>query len=345
MKAIVYDSFGGPLELREVPDPSPPSDGVVIEVKASGLCLSDWHGWKGHDPDIRLPHVPGHELSGIIVAVGSSVNRWQQGQRVTIPFVGGCGKCMYCREGDHQVCENQFQPGFTAWGSFAQYVVLRYADINLVALPERMEFVTAASLGCRFVTSYRAVVQQARLTENQLIAVHGCGGIGLSAILIAKAMGATVVAIDRNQQKCDFAKSLGADWVINSENENVVDAVRDFSGGGVHVSLDAVGHSSIARNSLLNLRKRGKHIQVGLMTGVHAEAAIPWPEVVANELEILGSHGIQSHSYPDIFEFIDGKQIDLDTMLYDTIRLSDVPKYLPELDQRIEPGILVIDQF
>ena len=128
MKAVFYETFGGPIQIETVPDPSPPPKGVVVKVGASGLCLSDWHGWMGHDPDIVLPHVPGHELAGTIVEIGSEVENWRPGQRVTVPFVGGCGSCEYCNSGDQQVCERQFQPGFTAWGSFAEYVALDYAD-------------------------------------------------------------------------------------------------------------------------------------------------------------------------------------------------------------------------
>jgi alcohol dehydrogenase len=181
MRAAVYEQFGQPLVVRSVPDPAPADDGVVIAVKATGLCRSDWHGWMGHDPDIRLPHVPGHELAGVVVAAGSLVRRWRAGDRVTVPFVCGCGACPQCASGNHQVCDRQSQPGFTHWGSFAEYVAIDRADTNLVALPEEMAYATAASLGCRFATSFRAVVDQGRVTAGQWVAVHGCGGVGLSA--------------------------------------------------------------------------------------------------------------------------------------------------------------------
>ena len=196
MKAAYYEAFGGPISVISVDDPRPTPNGVVIELAASGLCLSDWHGWKGHDPDIVLPHVTGHELAGTIVETGSNVEKFSEGERVTVPFVCGCGSCHPCKTGNQQVCDHQFQPGFTAWGSFAQYVAIDYADENLVSLPEAMNFVDAASLGCRFVTAYRAIVDQARLQPGQTVAVHGCGGVGLSAIQIAKAIGARVIAVD-----------------------------------------------------------------------------------------------------------------------------------------------------
>ena len=113
MKAVVYEEFRGPLSIRSVPDPVPSENGVVIEVKASGLCRSDWHGWMGHDPEIKLPHVPGHELAGIVTAVGKKIKNWREGDRVTVPFVCGCGACPQCDSGNQQVCDHQFQPGFT----------------------------------------------------------------------------------------------------------------------------------------------------------------------------------------------------------------------------------------
>ena len=186
-------------------------NGVVIEVKANGICRSDWHGWMGHDPDIHLPHVPGHELAGVIAAVGKNVRRWQVGDHVTLPFVCGCGTCPQCLSGNQQVCDHQFQPGFTHWGSFAQYVAIHYADDNLVRLPEEIDFVTAASLGCRFVTSFRGIVDQGRVSAGQWVAVHGCGGVGLSAIMIASAAGAQVLAVDIDDAKLEFARSIGAE--------------------------------------------------------------------------------------------------------------------------------------
>ncbi len=187
MRAVVFDQYGGPAQVRDVPDPRPADHGVVVRVKATGLCRSDWHGWQGHDPDITLPHVPGHELAGVVEAVGPRVGTWRPGDRVTVPFVCACGTCASCARGDHQVCERQTQPGFTHWGSFAQYVALDHADVNLVAVPQDMSFATAASLGCRFATAFRAVVQQGRATAGEWVAVHGCGGVGLSAVMIAAA--------------------------------------------------------------------------------------------------------------------------------------------------------------
>ncbi|SDC57210.1 alcohol dehydrogenase [Paraburkholderia lycopersici] len=284
-------------------DPGP--HGVVIQVMATGVCRSDWHGWMGHDPDIVLPHVPGHELAGIVAAVGSNVKRWRVGDRVTVPFVAGCGHCPECHSGNQQVCESQFQPGFTHWGSFAEYVGIHYADLNLVRLPDALDFATAASLGCRFATSFRAVVDQGKTSAGQWVAVHGCGGVGLSAIMIANAIGANVVAVDISERALELAESVGAVATVNAARvANVVEAVKEITQGGAHVSLDALGHPTTCFHSIDNLRRRGKHIQVGLMPGDHPTPQVPMSQVIAHELEILGSHGMQAHRYGAMLDMV-----------------------------------------
>ena len=168
MRAAYFAEFGGSLSIETLPEPTLVSDGVVIQVKANGICRSDWHGWMGHDADVHLPHVPGHEMVGIVQAVGKDVRKWRVGDRVTLPFACGCGVCAQCVTGNHQVCDDYFQPGFTAWGSFAEYVGIRYADTNLVRVPDQIEDIVAASLGCRFATSFRAVVAQGRVQLAQI---------------------------------------------------------------------------------------------------------------------------------------------------------------------------------
>lgn len=345
MKAAIYGQFQQPISIQKVPDPGPSPTSVVVKVEASGLCFSDWHGWMGHDPDIVLPHVPGHELAGIIVAVGASVKNWKPDQRITVPFVGGCGKCEQCRSGNQQVCDHQFQPGFTAWGSFAQFVEIEYADENIVAIPDEMDFPSAASLGCRFITAFRAVSDQGNLQSDQFIAIHGCGGVGLSAIQIARALGAIVIAIDITEEKCILARELGADFTINASTTKVVEAVQELSEGGAHVSIDALGHTGSFLNSIECLRKRGRHVQVGLMSGAHSKPEIPMSLIIAKELELVGSHGMQAHRYAAMFDLMQSAGIDLSKMVKETITLEQVPEYLPRMDRPTGAGITVITSF
>ncbi|MEZ5040505.1 MAG: zinc-dependent alcohol dehydrogenase family protein [Saprospiraceae bacterium] len=346
MQAILYDNFREPLRIQSVPDPIPSPQGVVLRVEATGLCRSDWHGWMGNDPDITPPHVPGHELAGVIVEKGANVSRWQIDDRVTLPFVGGCGHCPQCLSGNHQVCDEQFQPGFTHWGAFAQFVAIEYADINLVRLPEEMNFVTAASLGCRFSTAFRSIVAQGRVKGGDWVAIHGCGGVGLSAIMIAHALGANVIAVDINPRQLELAKSLGA---IATLNPLVIDqpvaAIKDISHGGVQVSVDALGSQETCFNSIANLRKRGKHIQVGLMVGDHKHPKIPMDKVVANELEILGSHGMQAYEYPRMLDMINKGLLKPEKLIGRTICLEEAIIALPKMDTYHGVGVTVVDRF
>ncbi|MEM6380919.1 MAG: zinc-dependent alcohol dehydrogenase family protein [Bacteroidota bacterium] len=334
------------METKIVADPGITPSSVIIKVEATGLCRSDWHGWMGHDPDIILPHVPGHELAGSIVEVGTAIKNWKIGDRVTVPFVGGCGYCPECISGNHQVCDYQFQPGFTAWGSFAEYVAIEYADINLVRLPETVDFVSAASLGCRFITSFRAVIDQGKITAGQWLAVHGCGGVGLSAIMIANAVGANVIAVDITEEKLALAKHLGAVACINAQTcLDIPSAIKDISKRGAHVSIDALGSQITCFNSIACLRKRGKHIQVGLMTGDHAHPTIPMDKVVAHELEILGSHGMQAFRYEAIFDMIQSEKLKPELLVGQTIDLETVPTKLQQMEKEEHLGVTVINQF
>ena len=346
MKAAIYEHFREVPVIREVPDPVASPGSVVLEVKACGICRSDWHGWMGNDPDITLPHVPGHELAGIVREVGDGVRGWKPGDRVTVPFVCGCGSCAQCLSGNQQVCDAQFQPGFTHWGAFAELVEIRYADGNLVALPEEIDYVTAASLGCRFMTSFRGVVDQARVREGEWVAVHGCGGVGLSSLMIAKALGAKVVAVDISEEKLRTATGLGADeTVLASPGEAVAKAVREATGGGANVSIDAIGHPSAARESVLGLAKRGRHVQIGLMEAEHNETQLPLNFIVANELELLGSHGMQAHRYPEMLRMILEGKLEPAKLVTRTVSLDEAPGILAGMEGFPTRGIAVIDRF
>ncbi len=346
MKAALFEAFGGPITVEVVPDPTPPAGGVVVEVRANGVCRSDWHGWIGHDPSIRLPHVPGHEMSGVVAAVGSGVDAALVGRRVTVPFVMGCAKCEQCRSGNQQVCENQFQAGFSGWGSFARYVALPFAEENLVPLPDEMSFATAAGLGCRFATAFRAVVDQGAVMEGTTVAVWGSGGVGLSAVMIASALGARVVAVDISDDALDLAKRCGASAVVNSTAvEDPVVAVREHMGGGVQVSLDTLGSTGTAVASIRSLARRGRHVQVGLMIGDDARPVIPMWRLHASEIELFGSHGMQAWRYPEMLEMIAGGRLDPDMLVTHTFDLATGIDHLTEMDAFPGTGFAVITDF
>lgn len=346
MRAVIYEAFGQMPTIQHLPDPAPSPKGVVIQVGATGVCRSDWHGWMGHDPDIRLPHVPGHELAGTIVELGEQVGQWKIGDRVTLPFVCGCGTCPQCLTGNHHVCDHQSQPGFTHWGSFAEYVAVDFADTNLVLVPEAISTVTAASLGCRFVTSFRAVADQGRVRGGDTVVIFGCGGVGLSAIMIAAAFGAQVIAVDIYPEKLELARSMGAHHIIDgSAVADVPSAVRDLTGGGAQVSIDALGHPKTCYDAIASLAKRGRHVQVGLLLADQRAPAIPMDLVIARELEIVGSHGMQAHRYHDMLAMIAQGRLHPEKLIGKLVALQGAIDALIHMDRFLSHGITVVDRF
>ena len=344
MRALVFDRFGGPLEVREVADPVPADHGVVVRVEATGLCRSDWHGWSGHDRDIVLPHVPGHELAGRVAAVGAAVERWAVGDRVTVPFVCACGACAQCASGNHQVCEHQTQPGFTGWGSFAELVGLDHADVNLVALPVDVSAVTAAGLGCRVATAYRAVVAQGRVRPGSWVAVHGCGGVGLSAVMVAVAAGARVVAVDVSTGALALARSFGAEVVVDAAAGDPARAVRSATDGGAHLSLDALGSPGTCAASVRSLRPRGRHVQVGLLPPDLGHPAVPMARVIAQELELVGSHGMPAHAYGGLLALVSTGRLPVDRLVTRRITLAEAAEELPAMGRPGFPaGVTVVE--
>ncbi|QUH02537.1 zinc-dependent alcohol dehydrogenase family protein [Saccharopolyspora erythraea] len=345
MRAMVFEEFGRTPVVREVPDPEPSRLGAVVRVEATGLCRSDWHGWMGHDPDIALPHVPGHELSGVVEAVGAEVANWRPGDRVTVPFVCACGRCAECARGDQQVCAHQTQPGFTHWGSFAEFVSLENADVNLVAVPDAMSFATAAGLGCRFATAFRAVVAQGRVTAGQWVVVHGCGGVGLSAVMIAAACGAAVIAVDISPDALALARRFGAKECLDPSAlpVPVAEAVAGMTGGGAHVSIDALGSPQTCANSVASLRSRGRHVQVGLLPQAAGDPSLPMSRVIALELEVLGSHGMAAHEYPAMMEMVATGSLRPDLLVTNVIGLEQAPEALAAMGGGAGPGVTVVE--
>jgi alcohol dehydrogenase len=345
VRALVFDSYGGPLTVREVPEPECAPDAVVLDVHATGVCRSDWHAWRGHDP-VALPHVPGHEFAGVVARVGADVRSWQAGDRGTAPFVCGCGVCENCTSGDPQVCPDQTQPGFTHHGSFADQVVVRAAEHNVVRLPDGMDFVAAAGLGCRVATAYRALTAHGGLAAGEWLAVHGCGGVGLSAVLLASALGARVVAVDVSADALALAKDRGATAVLDTSTVTdpaaVGSLVHEVTGGGAHVSVDALGSPATAVASVLSLRRRGRHVQVGLLLGDGAAPPLPMDRVLAWELSIHGSHGIAAHEYPAMLDLIRVSGLDPASLVGRVVGLADAGAALAAMDGPTPAGMTVV---
>jgi len=346
MRAVRYGAYAEPPVVVDVADPACPPDGVVIRVRATGVCRSDWHAWRGHDP-VPLPMVPGHELAGEVEIVGTRVARCRVGDRVTVPFACGCGRCEQCAQGDTHVCPQQTQPGFTGWGSFAELVAIEAADTNVIALPEALGYIEAASLGCRFATAWRAVVSHGRVAPGQWLAVHGCGGVGLSAVMIGAARGARVVAVDVSDAALQAAREVGAAAVVQAaglEPADVALAVLDASAGGAHASIDALGSVPTLTASILSLRPRGRHLQVGLLLADDGTADVPMGRAIARELELLGVHGLPVREYPELLAFIEAGLVDPGRLVGRVIGLDEAPAALMAMSMPAAfPGMTIVE--
>jgi alcohol dehydrogenase len=305
------------------------------------VCRSDWHAWRGHDP-VDLPHVPGHEFAGIVAEIGSRVTRFRVGERVTAPFVQGCGRCDYCLAGDAQVCPQQRQPGFTDPGSFAEQVVVNGADVNLVRLPDSVGFVAASALGCRFATAFRALTVHGRIARGQWLAVYGCGGVGLSTVMIGVALGARVIAVDANPAALALAVELGTEQALPAGPANSK-SIHEITGGGAHVTVDAVGSPAIAAAALRSLRRRGRHVQVGLLLGDDAATALPMDLVISHELEIYGSHGMSAADYPALLALLTSGALRPEQLVGSVIGLDGAAAALTAMDAGVATGITVIE--
>jgi alcohol dehydrogenase len=218
--------------------------------------------------------------------------------------------------------------------------------VNLVRLPAEIDFVTAASLGCRFSTSFRALVAQGGVAAGEWVAVHGCGGVGLSAIMIAHALGARPIAVDINARALELARRLGAAEAIDVRAQaDVAGAIREITGRGADVSLDALGSATTCSNSIQCLRKQGRHVQVGLLAGDDYLPRVPMHLVIARELQICGSHGMQASRYGEMLAMITAGKLNPRALVGQTIPLEDTPRALEGMGRFRGVGITVIDRF
>lgn len=345
MRAAVLTSYRAPLEISTEPDPDCPADGVVLRVLACGICRSDWHSWTGADPDVNLPHIPGHEYCGEVVAVGARVSRWRKGDRVIAPFILACGTCPACAAGQQTTCPTQVIPGFTHPGAFAQYVAVPHGDANLARLPEGMDPALAASLGCRVTTAWHALTGRAALQAGEWLAVFGGGGVGLSAMLLGRAIGARTVVVDVVEEKLAFARRLGADATFNASTTDAPAAIRALTGGGAHVAIEALGIADTTVGALTCLRKLGRMVQVGMPAGRHTQMSLPMDAVYGGQLAIFGTRGMPAWRYPSLLNLIEAGRVDLAPLVTRKVALSQVSAELALFDAAAPPGVAVITDF
>lgn len=344
MKALVLEGIQQ-LAIRELPTPQPGVLGVLVKVMANGVCRSDWHAWTG---DIKrdYPMVIGHEMVGVVEEVMPGVTRFKKGDRVVVPFSGSDGTCVHCQRGASHLCDNPLIPGRSYSGGYAEYVGIPLADRNLVHLPDEISFGEGAALGCRFMTSFHGLVDRAAIRAGEWVVVYGCGGVGLSAINIAAALGCRVIGVDINPGNLELAKAMGAEFVINSRETPPVEAVMEITKGGADVAVDALGIADTCVNGILSLAKSGRHLQIGITTKNEAGyIRLPVDLMVYKELQMIGSVGMAPHRFESMVPLIAQGKLAPGRMVSGEISLSEVEGVFESMTRSATTGTFVVTKF
>ncbi|GIO24068.1 zinc-dependent alcohol dehydrogenase family protein [Oceanobacillus sp. J11TS1] len=349
MKAAQIVELKKPLRVGNVPDPTPGPHDVIVKVEASGVCRSDWHTWMGDMGWIglvpELPLIPGHEMGGVVAEIGKEVKNFKLGDRVSTPFHEACTHCSYCLSGRSNICEHSQVYGTVKDGAYAEYIKIPNGDFNLVQLPDEVDFVTAAAIGCRYMTGFHGVAR-ANLTPGKFLVVNGAGGVGLSAIQVGNAVGAQVIAVDVDDKKLEMAKEEGAVYTINARKENVVETVKDITKGGADASIDALGIRETILNSIMSVRKGGRHVQIGLTTSQESGVVdIPIDMITLSEIEIVGSFGNPRTEYDGLLNLIAQGKLNPKSLVSKEVTLNDVSDIFRDMSNYRTYGFNIITSF
>jgi 6-hydroxycyclohex-1-ene-1-carbonyl-CoA dehydrogenase len=321
MKAAVYHGPNRPLEITNVPTPSPARGEVLVRVAGCGLCHTDLHyldhGVKTFKPP---PLILGHEAAGTVAAVGEGVTGWAEADRVLIPAVLSCGRCGYCRRGRENLCDEMVMLGNNIDGAYAEFVVVPASE--LIPVPAALPLEQACVIADAISTPYHAVKRRGRVQSGDAVAVVGCGGVGLNVVQCANVAGAHVIALDINEERLKVARALGASETVNPKRVERVDKhVRKLTNGGVDVAFEAIGTPDTIRLAYGLLRRGGRLCVIGYS---HQDATLSAARLMYYELEIVGSLGCGGGEYPEIIGLVEDGRLRLDPIVSGSLPLTDI---------------------
>lgn len=328
MRAAVFRGPGRPLDVCDVPVPAPETRETLVKVAGCGLCHTDLHYLDHGVRTFKLPPlILGHEAAGTVAELGEGVDGLAVGDRVLIPAVLSCGRCGYCRAGRENLCESLQMLGNDRDGAYAEFVAVPASE--LVPVPPGLALERACIVADAVSTPYHAVKNRARVRPGDVVAVVGCGGVGLNLVQCARLAGARVIALDVNESRLEVARELGADEILNpAEIDRPDRRVREIADGGADVAIEAIGKPETIELAFSLLRKGGRLCVVGYSAErVRLSAA----RLMYHEIEVVGSLGCGRGEYPRILELVAGGRLRLDPVVSGTLPLEEINEGLDRL--------------
>ncbi|QGA53722.1 alcohol dehydrogenase catalytic domain-containing protein [Sulfolobus sp. E5-1-F] len=360
MKAARLVEFQKPLKVEDLDVPKVGKGDVLLKVISCGICRSDWHLWRG-DPALvaymqwsggKLPITQGHEVYGEVVEVGESVSRLKKGDRVVMPAssTGDNRTCKYCMEGNSNVCEHLVIAGYGIDGCFAEYMLVpERSVVDLVKVPDGIKAEWAALTSCGFATSWNAFTVKSNLKPGETVVIIGAGGMGLSGISIANALGAKVIAVDINERSLEKAKMLGSieTYRYSGKSEELNKIAEDIMKkyGSVDVVYDTTGIPEAITPFLSLIRPQGTLLLAGLMMKGKEVFPLPADLVVAREIRIQGVLMLPAQKFDAIFNLMKEGRINLDPVIYKTISVDEINDAYKEMSEYKNAGRIIINKF
>ncbi len=329
MRAAVFYEKGQPLKIEDVDKPSCKSGEVLVRIAACGLCRTDLHYLHGTPTFKKPPIILGHEISGTVEEIGGEVEDFKNDDKVLIPPVLSCGHCDFCRDGRGTICSNQVMIGNHRDGGFAEHISVPANSI--FHFPENVPLRDGCIISDAISTPYHAVVDRARIMPGETVAVFGCGGLGLSTVKMASAVGANVIAVDIFDKKLEMAKEFGATQTINAKStENVPKTIRKMTKGGADVTMEVIGSPKTIQQAFDAVRRGGRVVVVGY---THENVTINAGRLMFREIELIGSLGCPLQDFPKLLGMVEHGKLNVERMVTHRFKLEEINEGLALLEK------------